>query len=214
MIKSKIDGSLIVISGPTSAGKGTICGELAKKYSDMYFSVSMTTRYARGTEVDGKDYFFVSKSEFEERIQNGDFLEYAEVHHGNYYGTPKSLIMDKLAQGIDVVLEIDIQGALQVKEKVKDAIFIFIMPPNIRTLIERLIKRGTEDIDKMIERVTRSYKEINEISTYNYVVVNDNLEDAVSKIEAILASEKCRVDRIEDIEIGNMEEAIHELLMK
>jgi len=213
VISSKKDGTLIIISGPTSAGKGTICAELMRRNPDIYLSVSMTTRYARESEVNGVHYIFVSKEEFEKHIENDEFLEYAEVHHGNYYGTLRTTIEDKISKGIDVIVEIDIQGALQVKEKAKDGIFIFVMPPNIPTLVKRLINRGTEDKAKMIERIKKAYQEINEISTYNYVVVNDELEDAVKKVEAIIESEKCRVDRIEDVDLGNMEESIHELLM-
>ena len=214
MIKSKKEGSLIVISGPTSAGKGTICIEFLKKHPEIYLSISMTTREVREGEIDGVHYYFTTKEEFEKKIKKGDFLEYAKIHHGNYYGTPKGIIMDKLSEGIDVILEIDIQGALQIDKTIPGAIFIFVMPPDIWTLIDRLEKRGTESKDKMIERIKRAYKEINEISTYNYVVVNDVLEDAVKKVEAIIISEKCRVDRIEDIDLGNQEEVIHELLMK
>jgi len=213
MIKNKKDGTLIIISGPTSAGKGTICTELVKKHPEIYLSVSMTTRNPRENEIDGTHYIFVNKDEFQSQIEKDNFLEYALVHHGNYYGTPKTIVEQKIAEGIDVIIEIDIQGALQAKEKAKDAIFIFIMPPNMPTLVKRLIKRGTESKDKMIERLKRAYQEINEISTYNYVVVNDELDDAVKKVESILESEKCRVDRIEDVNLGNMEEEIHELLM-
>lgn len=214
IIKSKKDGSLIVISGPTSAGKGTICGELLRTHKDIYFSVSMTTREKRVGEVDGIDYFFITKDEFENRIEKGMFLEYAQVHREHYYGTPIDVVEHKLKEGIDVLLEIDIQGAVQVNKIMPEAIFIFIMPPDMKTLIRRLEKRGTETREKMIERVKTAYQEINEISTYNYVVVNDELEDAVKKVEAIILSEKCRVDRIDAIEVDSKEEILHDLLME
>ena len=214
IVKHKKEGSLIVISGPTSAGKGTICTELLKSHPEIYFSVSMTTREPRDKEVDGVHYFFVTKEKFEEKIEKEEFLEYAKVHHGNYYGTPKDVVSKKLKDGMDVILEIDIQGALQIDRTVNDAIFIFIMPPDMKTLLNRLEKRGTESKDKMIERIKTAYQEINEISTYNYVVVNDELDDAVKKVESIIISEKCRVDRIEDVDLGNQEEVLHELLMK
>ena len=214
IIKSKKDGSLIVISGPTSAGKGTIREELLKKHTEMHYSVSMTTRYQREDEIDGKQYYFVTREKFEEKIKNNEMLEYIVGHHGNYYGTPKDIIEEKLAQGIDVLMEIDIYGALKIKEPFPNAIQIFIMPPDMETLISRLKKRGAESKEKMIERVKTAYQEINEISTYNYVVVNDELEDAVRKVEAIITSEKCRVDRIDAIEVDNKEELLHDLLME
>ena len=140
-------------------------------------------------------------------------LEYAQVHYNDYYGTPKSHIKEKLDQGIDVILEIDIQGAIQIKEKVSEAIFIFILAPSMEEIRNRLIKRGFENNEQMIERFKTAYREINELTKYNYVVVNDDLDEAVKKVESIIISEKCRVDRIEDVYLSNEEEVIHELLV-
>lgn len=214
MIKDNGNGLLIVISGPSGAGKGTICQRIINEVDNIKLSISMTSRDKRGNEIDGKDYYFVTKEEFEERIKNNEFLEYAIVHNNKYYGTPKSKIEENLKEGISVILEIDIQGALKVKELVKNAIFIFIMPPSMKILKERLTNRHTETEDKILERFKTAYKEINEYKKYNYVVVNDNLDDAVSKVKSIILSEKCRVDRIEDIYLDTEEEVIHETLME
>lgn len=211
-MKTKKLGSLIVISGPSGVGKDTICKEVLKKNKDLVLSVSMTSREMRKGEAEGKDYYFVSREEFEKRVKNNELLEYATVH-GEYYGTPKKEVLDRLNNGIDVILVIDIQGALNIKEMYRDGIFIFIMPPDMKTLRDRLINRKTESIEKIISRFTSAYKEINDVTKYNYVVVNDNLDDAVNKVEAILIASKCSVDRIEDLELDNKEELIHELLV-
>ena len=213
IIKTKNKGLLIVVSGPSGAGKGTINGELLKRNNNIWMSTSMTTREPRGNEQNGKEYFFVTKEEFEERIKNNQFLEYAVVHSGKYYGTPKDKIYDKLNSGIDVILEIDIQGALEIQQKISDALFIFIMPPSMRILKERLTNRGTESEEKVLERFRTAYKEINEFTKYNYVVVNDEVEKAVEKVEAIIKAEKCRVDRIEEVFLNNPEEKVHESLV-
>lgn len=212
MVKRKKTGTLIVLSGPSGAGKGTICNELLKQVDTLSLSISMTTRSPRGNEVDGKDYYFVTKEQFEEDIKKGNFLEYAKVHGDNYYGTPKRKVEESLASGKDIILEIDIQGALEVKEKMEESIFIFIMPPSMRELKDRLIKRNTESKDKIIERFKNAYKEINEVTKYNYIVINDEVQNAVDKVKAIILAEKCRVDRIEDFELNNEEELLHELL--
>lgn len=212
MVKRKKNGTLIVLSGPSGAGKGTICNELLKQVDTLNLSISMTTRSPRGNEVDGKDYYFVTKEQFEEDIAKGNFLEYAKVYNDNYYGTPKNKVEEILSSGRDIILEIDIQGALEVKEKMKEGIFIFIMPPSMRELKDRLVKRNTESKDKIIERFKNAYKEINEVTKYNYIVINDEVQNAVDKVKAIILAEKCRVDRIEDFELNNEEELLHELL--
>lgn len=213
MVKKKNIGTLIVVSGPSGAGKGTICSELLNSDESLKLSISMTTRAPRGKEVDGVDYYFVSKEEFENKIAKGDFLEYAEVH-GNYYGTPKDMVEKSLKAGEDIILEIDIQGALKVKETMPEGIFIFIMPPSMRELRDRLVKRNTETKEKIIERFRNAYKEINEVTKYNYIVINDEIDVAVEKVKSIILAEKCRVDRIEDFELHNQEELLHELLIE
>ena len=213
MIKRKKRGSLIIISGTTCAGKGTVIEELLKRNENLYLSISYTSRPKRGSEVDGKDYFFVSPEEFQRKIDHGDFLEYAQVQYGCYYGTPKKEIEEKLKEGMDVIPEIDVEGAKQVKALFPETILIFIMAPSMEEIKRRIKKRNTENPEQIIKRFRKAYQEINEINKYNYVVVNDNVLDAVKKIEAILISEKCRVDRIEEISVEKEEEIIHEFLM-
>ena len=213
MIKEKSRGLLIVISGPSGAGKGTIVDRIINEDKKTKVSISMTSRSPRGSEVNGVEYYFVTNEEFEEKIKNDEFLEYAKVHGGKYYGTPKANIEDNLNKGFNVILEIDIQGALTIKEKVKEALFIFIMPPSMEILKERLIKRNTETKDKILERFKTAYNEINEYTKYNYVVVNDKLDEAVDKVKSIIKAEKCRVDRIEEIYLNTKEEFIHEGLI-
>lgn len=212
MVREKNRGNLIVISGPSGCGKGTICESLLKKNPKLFFSVSMTTRNPREGEVDGVDYYFVSKDEFLNKIDDGGMLEYAVVYNGNYYGTPREEVEKKLNEGVDVILEIEIEGAAQVNEAMPDAIFIFIMPPSMRELKRRLIKRNTETKEQIVERFKRAYKEINEVNKYNYIVINDDIDIAVSKVEAIIKAEKCRVNRIEDFDLNTKEEMLHELL--
>ena len=211
MVKEKIKGNLIIISGPSRCGKGTICKELIKD-NNIFLSVSATTRSPRGGEIDGIDYYFLSKDEFEEKIRNNEFLEFAKVHHDNYYGTLKDKVLNKIDKGVDVILEIDIEGALQINNTMPEAIFIFIMPPSMKELKRRLIERNTETKEQIIDRFKKAYQEINEISKYNYVVINDKLDAAVSKVKAIIEAEKCRIDRIEDFDLNTKEELLHELL--
>ena len=212
MDKKSNRGSLIILSGPSGAGKGTIHNELLKTEKNLTYSVSMTTRSPRPDEKDGIDYYFVTEERFQKEIKKGSFLEYACVH-GNYYGTLKKNVTDSLDNGFDVILEIDIQGALKIKENNSDAIFIFIMPPSMRELKNRLVKRGTETKEKIIERFKNAYKEINEMNKYNYVVINDEVDKAVEKVRSIMIAERCRVDRIEEFDVNNQEELIHELLV-
>ena len=212
IIKTKEVGNLVVISGPSGAGKGTIIERLKDINDNFWLSISMTSRNIRSNDIPDKTYFFVSREEFLDRISKDVFLEYAE-YNGNYYGTPKDKILDKLNEGKDVILEIEIQGALKIKELIPDAIFIFILPPSMDELRNRLVNRGTDSKDKILSRFKTAYQEINEVTKYNYVVINDDLDKAVNKVNAILLSERCRVDRIEEVYLNNMEEELHEILV-
>lgn len=212
ILKQNEKGSLIVVSGPSGCGKGTVISEFLNEYKNAHLSISCTTRSPRKGDVDGETYYFLTRDEFEKRIADGDFLEYAE-YNNNYYGTPKSNIEELLSKGTDVLLEIEVQGALKVKELVPEAICIFIMPPSMKELKKRLVGRGTESKEKVLGRFKTAYQEINEVTRYNYVVTNDEVSNAVLKMKSIILSEKCRVDRIEEVYLNNEEEEIHELLM-
>ena len=190
----KSRGQLIVISGPSGAGKGTVCNELLKK-NDFWISVSATTRSPRNGEVTGENYYFITKEKFQERIALDDFLEYAEVY-GNYYGTPKSEVLKVLDEGKDVILEIDIQGALKVKKAYPKGLFIFILPPSMAELKNRITNRGSETPESLMTRVTSAHKEISFVSKYDYAVVNDTVSNACDKIQSIIIAERCRVDRM------------------
>lgn len=211
LVKHKNRGVLIVISGPSGAGKGTICKALLEKHKEIQLSVSATTRPPREGEVDGINYHFLTKENFLQRVSENDFLEYAEVY-GNYYGTPKSNVEEILDSGKDVILEIDIQGALKVKEQSEDGVFIFILPPSMEELKQRIIKRGSETPESLMTRFKSAYQEINYVSKYNYAVVNDTVDSAVNKIESILTAEKCRVDRLKETILDSKEDFIHEQL--
>ncbi len=188
-------GLLIVISGPSGVGKGTVRKALFKRSGhNLDFSVSMTTRNPRDGEIDGKDYYFVSKDKFKDEIKKGNLLEYAKFVN-NYYGTPKDKVTEKLEEGKEVVLEIEVQGAMQVKAKMPDAVFIFIAPPSYKALETRLVNRGTETSDIILERLNKAKNEIMLASSYDYIVVNDEIENAVDKIIAIIRAEHAKCDR-------------------
>ena len=213
MIRKKNTGQIIVISAPSGAGKGTIIKELLKNdSSNRWLSVSATSRKPRKGEIDGVNYYYLSEKEFKDKIKEDYFLEYTN-YAGNFYGTPREFIKDKIKKGIDVILEIEIEGASNIKKLIPEALFIFIMPPSLKELVKRLKGRGTETNEKIIKRFNAAYKEVNEVTKYNYVVVNDEIENAVDKIESIIKAEKCRVDRIEEVFLDTKEEEIHEMLM-
>jgi len=203
-------GLLVVISGPSGAGKGTICKSLLEQ-NVFWISVSATTRQPRKDEIDGTNYHFLSREEFQDRIEKDDFLEYAEVY-GNFYGTPKSKALEAINLGQDVILEIDIQGALKVKDAYPEGVFIFILPPSMEELKKRIINRGSETQESLMTRFKSAYKEINYVSKYNYAVVNDTVEEAVKKIQSIIVAERCRVDRVKDKILDSKEGIIHEQL--
>ena len=212
MIKSKHQGLLVVISAPSGAGKGSIINEMLNQDKNLWLSISATSRPMRTNDKEGVTYYFFTKEEFEEKIKEDYFLEYA-TYAGNYYGTPKEYIQKHLDKGQDVILEIEIQGAMQVKKLIPEALCVFIMPPSLKELKKRLVTRGTDDKDKILERFKIAYQEMNEVTKYNYVVVNDDLDKAVKKVDAILEAEKCRVDRIEEVYLDSKEEKIHEALL-
>lgn len=184
-------GKLFILSGPSGAGKGTICKALLAE-TDLELSVSMTTRNPRTGETEGESYYFVSKEEFLRKIEASGFLEYAEVY-GNFYGTPKQPVIDKLSAGTDVILEIDMQGALKVKENYPDGVFIFILPPSMSELRKRLTGRGTETAEAIEMRLGETLKELSYIDKYDYCVVNGQLEEAVARVKAIVTAEHSRV---------------------
>ena len=188
-------GLLIVLSGPSGVGKGTVRKALFEKEGhNLVYSISMTTRKPRTGEVNGSDYYFVSKDEFEQKIKNGKMLEYAEFV-GNYYGTPVDEVEKQLSDGNEVVLEIEVQGALQVRDKMKDAIFIFIAPPSMEALEDRLKARGTEDIEIIKQRIAKAKSELNLAYKYDYIVVNDEVSNAADRIMAIIRAEHAKTER-------------------
>lgn len=188
-------GLLVVLSGPSGVGKGTVRSALFEMTGhDLVYSVSMTTRAPREGEENGREYYFVSREEFFERIKENKFLEYAEFVN-NYYGTPLDKVEEQLSAGKEVVLEIEVQGALQVRKKMKDAVFIFIAPPTIEDLLKRLQTRGTESPEVVKHRTEKARREIELAYLYDYIVVNDTVENAADKIMAIIRAEHAKTER-------------------
>lgn len=187
-------GILVVVSGFSGAGKGTLTQALLKKYDNYALSVSATTRKPRKGEIEGVHYFYKSVSEFEEMIRKNSFIEYAQ-YVGNYYGTPKSYVEEQLAKGKDVILEIEVQGALKVKEKFPRTVLIFVTTPSTEVLKERLIGRGTESIDIITKRLVRAGEETENMEEYDYILINDDLEESMQKMHHIIQSEHAKASR-------------------
>jgi guanylate kinase len=192
---NKLKGLLLVISAPSGTGKTTLCNMLLKEFPNLEFSVSYTTRKPRKGEVNGKDYWFVDRETFEKMIKEGDFLEWAEVY-GHLYGTSKSQVVRALNEGRDVLLDIDTQGALNVKKNFPEAVLIFILPPSLKELRRRLESRGTDDEETIERRLKVAKEEIKRALFYDYVVVNDVLEVAFENLKSIIRAEKCRTERL------------------
>lgn len=191
---NKNRGNLIVISGASGVGKSSVIAEVLKRRDNIYFSVSWTTRPPRTGEVDGINYHFTDRDGFEKRITEGDFLEYAQ-YVGNFYGTSRSLVEEKLQAGQDVLLDIEVQGAEQVKVNCPEAILLFVIPPSFEELEKRLRLRGTDDEGKILGRLTRAREEMREIERYDYIIVNDTIETAAEEVLSILTAERCRVNK-------------------
>ena len=187
-------GVLYVISGPSGVGKGTIVKELVARQPELRLSVSVTTREPRPGEVEGTSYYFRAPDEFQRMVEAGELLEYAQFGK-NFYGTPRSFVESQLALGRDVVLEIDIKGAIQVKERVPNGVYVFVLPPTMQELETRLRKRQTEAAEAMRHRLQIAVDELNYLPLYDYQLINDDLELAVSKVQAIIMAEHCRVNR-------------------
>ena len=188
-------GMLIVLSGPSGVGKGTVRKEIFSQEGNNFdYSISMTTRQMRPGEVNGKDYYFVSKEEFEKEIADGGMLEYAQ-YVDNYYGTPLKYVNEMLDAGKDVFLEIEVKGAMQVREKVSDGLFIFLTPPDLMELRQRIINRGTDDLETIDKRIEKAKDEIEMMQNYDYAVVNDEVTKAAEKIKTIIRAERWRVKR-------------------
>lgn len=194
-MKQKNRGILVVLSGFSGAGKGTVVKEVMKKYSEQYaLSISATTRAPREGETDGIEYFFKTREEFEAMIAKDELVEYAQ-YVNNYYGTPKAYVEQQLSAGKDVILEIEIQGALKVKEKFPETLLVFLTPPDAKELKRRLVGRGTETMEVIESRLSRAVEEAQGIESYDYLLVNDQLEDCVAQFHQIVSNEKCRVFR-------------------
>ena len=192
-----MDGLLVVMSGFSGAGKGTLMKRLLNDYEDYVFSVSMTTRAPRVGEIDGKDYFFVTKEAFKKNIEADGFVEYAQ-YCGNYYGTPKAYVEEQLRNGKNVILDIEVQGAMQIKAKFPSALMVFVTPPSIEVLLKRLRARGTETEDVIQKRINQAKEESSRMDKYEYIVINDDLDTAVKEMHGIVCSAKFATERCGD----------------
>ncbi|MCR8633621.1 MULTISPECIES: guanylate kinase [Paenibacillus] len=188
-------GILIVLSGPSGVGKGTVCKALRECAPDLIYSVSATTRAPREGEVDGVNYFFKTREQFQQLIQDNQVLEWAE-YVGNYYGTPRKFVEDTLNSGKDIILEIEVQGALKVKKSFPEGVFIFLLPPSMDELESRIIGRGTESQEAIRSRMSVAMDEIRMMEHYDYAIVNDHVEHACSSIQSIIVAEHCRKDKV------------------
>lgn len=188
----KKKGSLFVVCGPSGVGKGTVCKELLRVRPEIKLSISATTRERRKGEIDGVNYYFLKRNKFEQMIDNDEFLEYAKVYD-NLYGTPKKYVLEELNKGNDIILEIDPQGAMQIKEKFSDGIFVFLLPPSMEVLRNRIIERGRDSKENIKKRLKCAYEEFDFIREYDYYIINDDLSGAVNSLIAIIEAEGCRV---------------------
>lgn len=188
-------GILIVLSGPSGVGKGTVCKALRAQAPEIVYSVSATTRSPRQGEVEGVNYFFKTREQFQQLIEQDQMLEWAE-YVGNFYGTPRKFVEDTLNSGKDIILEIEVQGALKVKQKFPEGVFIFLLPPSLGELESRIVGRGTESEDSIRSRMSVAVDEIRLMEHYDYAIVNDQVEGACDRIQSILAAEHCRKDRM------------------
>ena len=187
-------GLLIVLSGPSGTGKGTVCKALLKRHKDIALSVSCTTRAPREGETEGVSYFFISHQKFERMIDEDAFLEHAKVFD-NYYGTPKEYVLNMLDEGKDVLLEIDVQGALKAKEAFGEGVYVFLVPPSMAELENRIRGRGTETEQQIQTRLGKATGEMKVIDQYDYMIVNDDVDEVIGKVECILAAERLKVSR-------------------
>ncbi|MGN0785343.1 MAG: guanylate kinase [Candidatus Aphodomorpha sp.] len=192
-------GLLLVVSGPAGVGKGTIDRVLLERNTNMRLSVSATTRAPRPGEIDGVHYFFISDDKFKEMVENNEFLEYMHVFNLHYYGTPRSFVEEEIAMGHDVLLEIDVQGAMRVREAYPSAVLVFIAPPSMGKLKSRLVGRGTETPEVIERRFQTAFSELEYMKKYDYIVVNDVLDVAISHMEHIIDAEKCRSERNDEL---------------
>lgn len=199
-------GLMIVLSGPSGVGKGTVLRSYLEKNPGARLSISATTRQPRPGEVSGVHYYFLTEKEFDKKIQQGDMLEYA-TYSGHQYGTPREPVEQMLADGLDVILEIEVQGAMQIKETCPDAIFIFIMPPSMHELTRRLVDRKTEDEETIRRRLERSHSEIAMAKEYDYVVINDTIDNALTKLDAIVRAQKCSMNHMKEFVEEVLEDA-------